>query len=191
MSTTLFEHLPNSDIMWICRSCYIPNYSAVLFNTPIVGSGENQYEALADSMRSQVSSLPDPISIDTQPMDHSSFFGLPMSFLSKQSLQSIGAPIGALSLVYQTKRNRIKDHFKVAIVNCQSICNKVMEFNNFLYVTMPDIILGTESWLNPEIGNPKIFPPDFNVFRCDRQHSQKKSGVGVFILVKRNLPAQK
>ena len=190
MSTTLFEHLANSDVMWICPSCDVPNYSAVLFTTPIVGSGENQYEALADSMRSQVSSLPDPISIETLSMDHSSFFSLPMSptDLSHQSLQSIGAPIGASSprtLVYQPKRNRIKDNLKVAIVNCQSICNKVMEFNTFLDVTMPDIILGTESWLKPEIGNPEIFPPDFNVFRRDRQHSQKKSGGGVFILVKK------
>ena len=60
-----------------------------------------------------------------------------------------------------------------------------MEFNTFLNVTMPDIILGTESWLKPEISNPENFSPDFNVFHHDKQHSQKKSGGVSFILVKK------
>ena len=69
-------------------------------------------------MRSQVSSLPDPISIHTLSMDHSSFFSLTMSptDLSNQSVLSIGAPIGALSprtLVCQPKTTESKTIIKL------------------------------------------------------------------------------
>ena len=44
-----------------------------------------------------------------------------------------------------------------------------------------DIIVGTESWLTPDITDSEIFPPDLTIFRKDRS---QKTGGGVFIAVK-------
>ena len=45
----------------------------------------------------------------------------------------------------------------------------------------PDIVIGTESWLNDSILSSEVFPANFNVFRRDRKTSK---GGGVFIAVK-------
>ena len=42
-----------------------------------------------------------------------------------------------------------------------------------------DIIVGTESWLPPDIMNSEIFPSNYTVYRRDRD----RSGCGVFIVV--------
>ena len=43
----------------------------------------------------------------------------------------------------------------------------------------PDIIVGTESWLRPDIMNSEIFPSNYTVYCCDGD----TSGGGVFIAV--------
>jgi hypothetical protein len=46
-------------------------------------------------------------------------------------------------------------------VNCRSICNKVLEFWNLIdriiESNYPDVVIGTESWLNEEINNAEVF----------------------------------
>ena len=73
---------------------------------------------------------------------------------------------------------------KVALVNCRSIVNKIPELEVFTTVEEPDIIIGTESWLTPEISSSEVFPDRYNVFRKDRKG---KVGGGVFILAKKEL----
>ena len=51
-------------------------------------------------------------------------------------------------------------------------------------VTQPDIVIGTESWLTPEVNNSEIFPAGYNILRKDRVMGDKKSGGGVFLLVR-------
>ena len=45
---------------------------------------------------------------------------------------------------------------------------KKEELLNLLSTTQPDIILGTETWLNPNINNSELFHPTYNVYRRDR-----------------------
>ena len=49
---------------------------------------------------------------------------------------------------------------KVINVNCRSICNKKAEFENMVDTVSPDIIVGTESWLSPDVANSEVFPVD-------------------------------
>ena len=49
----------------------------------------------------------------------------------------------------------------------------------------PDIICGTESWLNSSINNNEIFPDNFTAYRKDRESSQ--NGGGVFQAAKMDL----
>ena len=59
--------------------------------------------------------------------------------------------------------------------------NKKEEIDHLLYSTNTDIIVGTESWLTPDIKDHEVFPPDFTVYRRDREIGQ---GGGVFIAVR-------
>ena len=60
------------------------------------------------------------------------------------------------------------------VLFCRSVCNQY-----------PDIVIGTESWLSPDIFNGEIFPPGYTVFRADRK-SKTRSG-GVFIMVRTDI----
>ena len=53
-------------------------------------------------------------------------------------------------------------------LNCQSIKNKVANIAAIIEEYKPDIILGNESWLHPDIKNNEIFPDNCNIFRKDQ-----------------------
>ena len=68
-------------------------------------------------------------------------------------------------------------------VNCQSVFNKKEQFHAMIEETKPDIIVGTESWLRPDIKDTEIFQPNFTVYRRDRD----TRGGGVFTAVSDHL----
>ena len=53
-------------------------------------------------------------------------------------------------------------------MNCQSVKNKKAELHTIIDSAKPDIILGNESWLTPDIKNSEIFPDSFDAIRKDR-----------------------
>ncbi|CAC5408336.1 unnamed protein product [Mytilus coruscus] len=54
--------------------------------------------------------------------------------------------------------------------------------------TKPDIIFGTETWLNPKIKDVEIFPDNFKLYRNDRKKTETdKEGDGVLIAIKKEL----
>ena len=61
--------------------------------------------------------------------------------------------------------------------------NKVADLASIINEPQPDIILGNESWLNPDIASSGIFPDDYNVFRKDRPDGYG----GVFQATKKDL----
>ena len=54
------------------------------------------------------------------------------------------------------------------IINFQSINNKKAELLHLIDTDKPDVIAGSETWLNNTISWSEIFPPNYNVFRSDR-----------------------
>ena len=64
--------------------------------------------------------------------------------------------------------------------------NKVPEFHYLIDSEKPDVVIGTESWLSPDISDIEIFPPWYTPFRADRKSKTTRSG-GVFILFRENL----
>ena len=62
------------------------------------------------------------------------------------------------------------------------------EFHCLFDIENPDVVVGTESWLNPDIAISEIFPGGYRptVFRADRK-SKASHGAGVFILVRNGL----
>ena len=72
----------------------------------------------------------------------------------------------------------------------QSVRNKIPEFHTMLDIEQPDIVVGTESWLTPDILDSEIVPTnlEYAMFREDRTSN---TGGGVFILVKNDIIATK
>jgi len=56
----------------------------------------------------------------------------------------------------------------IAVINCQSVFAKRTSLWSFSKHEHPDIIIGNESWLNPNIYSIEVFPSEYNVFRKDR-----------------------
>ena len=50
---------------------------------------------------------------------------------------------------------------KIININFQSIKNKIAELGNFISVSDPDILIGTETWLKGKRGSRFFFPDDF------------------------------
>ena len=71
---------------------------------------------------------------------------------------------------------------RVLILNAQSIKSpgKPVQLQTLIQSTNADVVIRSESWLNPDKGSSEVFPPDFTCYRNDR--SRGKSG-GVFLLV--------
>ena len=69
-------------------------------------------------------------------------------------------------------------------MNCRSIKNKKAEIHTLIDSAKPDIILGNESWLTPDIKKSEIFPDSFDAIRKDRVGDAHG---GVFIAFRRDL----
>ena len=65
--------------------------------------------------------------------------------------------------------------------SCRSILSKILEFWNLVDTYIPDVIIGTESWLREEINNAEVFRDDYTTFRRERC----TQGGAVFICVKK------
>lgn len=66
-------------------------------------------------------------------------------------------------------RPKKRPNFRCILINCQSVKKKASDIEALNNLHNPDIICGTESWLDPSIKNGEIFPSNFNVFRKDRE----------------------
>ena len=84
----------------------------------------------------------------------------------------------------RTKRAVLNHPLRILIMNCQSIKNKKAEIHTVIESAKPDIILGNESWLTPDIKNSEIFPDSFDAIRKDRASDAHG---GVFIAFRRDL----
>jgi hypothetical protein len=68
-------------------------------------------------------------------------------------------------------------------VNFQSIKTKQGQLYNVLDSIKPDIIFGTENWIDNSIKDSQIFTPGYNIYRNDRN----VNGGGVLLAVRDNL----
>jgi hypothetical protein len=71
-------------------------------------------------------------------------------------------------------------------LNFQSIKNKKAETLNIIDSYNPDIIIGTETWLNDPVHNSEIFPPNYNIYRRDRRDGFG----GVLVTVKADIVSE-
>ena len=157
LQSHIYECLNNSNIAWDCIKCGMPNFSTCIFDWSSFIS-LNTFDSLESSTDEHHSpGVPQAASSPVATKPHK----------KRNSNITRGKPI------------------RVVNINCQSLCKKGPELENLIDTVKPDIVIGTESWLKPEIQSSEIFPPDFSIYRNDRKTGEM--GGGVFIAVHNNL----
>ena len=79
------------------------------------------------------------------------------------------------------KVNKIDKPLKIALNNFRSIREKKPQLHSFVDFNKPDIIVGTETWLSPDVFDGEYFPLELG-YTVYRRLYQK--GGGVIILIK-------
>ena len=83
------------------------------------------------------------------------------------------------------KVSRQKNKIRGMILNCNGLkgSDHIAKFQALPDLHSPDLVLGTESKLRPDISSYSIFPPNYTVFRKDRN----RFGGGIFQAIKSDL----
>ncbi|CAG2235098.1 unnamed protein product [Mytilus edulis] len=130
----------------------------------------------------------------TETVEHSVCFDLVLStsnsfsILSDTSLKS-PLPLDCTKPIHASTPERKNQSYrpktktipiKMLTVNFQSIKSKQGQVKNLVESTQPDIVLGTETWIDPTITDNQIFPPNYHIYRNDRN----LKGGGVLIAIK-------
>ena len=139
MNTLVYNGLRN--VSWECLQCGMPNFSSSFLDEMNHKHDTNPYSLLSDTNSYTIPSLD---SEQCGPIAQSS----PLQ--KKQCSQRSNRP------------------FKIVNLNLQSINNKKAEVLLMLERDNPDIVVGTETWLKPEVSNAEIFPSCYTIYRKDR-----------------------
>lgn len=92
---------------------------------------------------------------------------------------------GHSSTPTKISRSKGKDRpLRLITVNFQSVQGKRSEILNLLESLKPDVVIGTETWLDPSISTSEFLPPTYQTFRKDRAG---KRGGGVMIAVRSDI----
>ena len=161
MGTHTYEDLDGSRVLWICHSCGIPNYSACHMFTNSSIETYNSFSSL-DTVNDENELLLSPPAATSSPID-------------KQ----------CKSKSWNTRKVKV-DALRILVVNCQSIRAKRESLHTCVDSYKPQIIIGSESWLDDSISNNEVFPPDFSAFRKDRVHGNDSRG-GVFVALRNDI----
>ena len=140
-----YATMDDPDVLWTCSLCNGPNYSTT---TPVDIYAGSEYDS-NDS--------------------HPERAHLSLSTDSVRSLDDRHTPIHTSSPSKYHPTYCTGRPLRILNVNCQSICNKKGAWINLLHSTKPDIILATETWLDPTISSGELECDGFAVYRRDRQ----------------------
>jgi hypothetical protein len=97
-------------------------------------------------------------------------------------IENVGSPIAASSPKVkktQTNYKRNANNMRVLNINFQSVKSKVHKLSLLLESAKPDIIIGCETWLKPEIHNFEIMSPNYTIYRNDRKDGYGGVLIGV------------
>ena len=142
------------NVSWECFRCGLPNVSTSIFDTTLFESS-NSFSVLTNSPASDI--------------DIS--FNYPTATSSPKRQPSSALP-----------HQRKDIPLRVVILNCQSIKanGRQAQLKNLISSVKADVVIGSESWLDPSIKSQEVFPSNFKTYRKDRQEGK---GGGVFLLI--------
>lgn len=161
---SMYKMLQWCDCVWICPSCGLPNFADLFFNDKDAVELQNNFSTLAVPVPSLV-------------------------HIHKTATNKTPNTVTVSKTVNYTKtEGRSKASIRLLSVNFNGIkiTDKITEFRQLINTVKPDIIAGCESMLYDTILTSESFPPNFNVYRKDRNFFCG----GVFIAVLDNLRSQ-
>ena len=184
---TSYDRLGDSDEPWTCPKCHSNSNSAKLYMIPS-DAGNPSLHPLQNTYAQQMSSNPPYISSpglsSTTDTEHHSLQSLGSSGISLDLENGMTSSPKAQRNP-GAKQGEKRRHLRILNINCQSVKKKGRDLEALIDSTDPDIILGTESWLNEHISSAEFLPSflGFDIHRRDRSDSHG----GVFIAAKREL----
>lgn len=105
-----------------------------------------------------------------------------ISQLHHITAENVGIPIASSSPkkapTIQSKKKNINS-LRVLNINFQSARSKANEMSLLIDSANPDIIIGSETWLKPEIHDSEIMPPNYTIYRNDRKDGYGGVLIGV------------
>ena len=190
MTAQIYEILGNSSISWHCCNCGLPNFNSSLFldfNDPSTHSS-NPFSSLNQT-------------------ENNASFGSPSrsserEFNPEFRPQQSSTPNRPSLKVSKDPPFDKNPKVTSLVINFRSVKNKIPHFSALVAETEPDIIFGTETWLNPDIKNSELLIGNYDIFRNDRPNPKfnltkeneteesKEAGGGVMLCVKKCLNAQ-
>ena len=163
-------------IVLYCVQCGMPQFGSGLFNSQNLDTA-NPYSSLTDPNISNLD-LHKPLARST-----------PVKIIKKVLASNIKSQRTSiqhkLKLASNNKSNETPNQHKLKslTINFQSIKNKTADLEYLINKEEPDIIAGSETWLNPDIYNTEILSNNYEIFRKDRSDSHG----GVLLAIKSNL----
>ena len=186
----------NADSIYPCGKCHTPvtfghkglqcDTCSHWFHAPCQRVGDHQYDYLAESSCSWHCTRCNSQNYSTKSTQNLSSFDTS----NKYSLLDTSTNFEPSVTSTPSKPNqqgkvnkKTNGHLKIANINFQSIRGKKPQFQAFLDSHKPGIVVGTETWLTPDIHDNELFPPEigYTIFRRDRTSHK---GGGVIILFK-------
>ena len=162
-------HLLHNSYTWVCFKCGLPNFTnSSLFTTLTVS---NSFQLLADL-----------------PNDSSIIPSVPVPSRGPQCTSSPKKRSNTFDKKKLCKQRGKRNPLKIINLNFQSLRNKIPHFQALIEIEKPDIVVGTETWLNHTILTSELMPPTYQVFRRDRQTCT--TGGGVLLAINSNLVAR-
>ena len=160
-----YSELGRSDCLWFCPKCGLPNHSDLInkmFTVPV----RNPFDALnSNTSLEENAQLDSTIDSDTPLLEPQSASTPLRHFDNTRS-----CPLG---------RQHTRNTLKIVNINCQSVLAHRDRLGVLIDSVRPDIILGTESWLDSTVSTPTELSA-YNVERRDRN----RHGGGVLIAIK-------
>ncbi|XP_077997350.1 uncharacterized protein LOC144450581 [Glandiceps talaboti] len=181
MSDNIFNcHAQHLSYIWICCTCGLPNFSNSLFSITDLDIS-NSFDVLSSHDETDNTSQYMP------PLMSSSPHGPTLNKCKRKTSASTNRSHKQYNRRHkQTSKCPTPKSLKFLNLNCQSVRAKLPNFLSLIDSEKPDIIIGTESWLNKNITNGEIFPDDYQAFRRYRVHDTHG---GVFIATSNTLIA--
>ena len=162
MNHTTYQILTdNSNTSWICCQCGMPSFSSSPFNTTPVD--------LSNSFSSFNSNSSSPLTINSplHPL-HTSTPNPP-----NRTRQTIRPTAFSIPL-------------RIVNINFQSCKNKLQELQHIAHSVKLDVIIGTETWLQPSITSNEIFKPEMG-YTLNRKDRSNQAYGGVLTSVRSEL----
>ena len=138
MRPEIFRKLGNAS--WHCLTCALPNVSIFLDSS--INSSKSRFDSLYEHSSSLDASFNPPPSHCSSPKND--------KIIQKQNQKNHRRPM------------------KTCIINFQSVNNKKADILHLIETETPDIIAGSETWLNSSVSSSEIFPANYNIYRSDR-----------------------